>query len=85
MEDVDSILGDPDAVLVDVVVAVPPNVVPLLDHQGGETQARTGLQSLSLLNWWKLFHLLSNDSTRETGSNNDQVILFLQPVQTPGI
>ena len=49
MEDVDSILGNPDAVLVDVVVAVPPNVLPLLDHQGGETQTRTGLQSLFLL------------------------------------
>ena len=50
MEDVDPILGDSDAVLVDVVVAVPPNVLPLVDHQGGETEARTGLKFPSLLN-----------------------------------
>ena len=44
VEDVDPILGNPDAVLVDVVVAVPPDVLPLVDHQRGETQARAGLQ-----------------------------------------
>lgn len=38
MENVDPVLGHPDAVLVDVVVAVPPDVVPLVNHQGGETQ-----------------------------------------------
>ena len=43
VEDVDPILGNPDAVLVDVVVAVPADVGALVDHQRGQTQAGTGL------------------------------------------
>ena len=43
VEDVDSILWDADPVFVDVVVAVPADVGPLVDHQRGETQAGTGL------------------------------------------
>ena len=39
----DSILGDADPVFVDVVVAVPADVGPLVDHQRGETQAGAGL------------------------------------------
>ena len=43
MENVDSILGDADPVLVDVVVAVPADVRALVDHKRGQTQAGTGL------------------------------------------
>ena len=43
VEDVDSVLGDADPVFVDVVVAVPPDVGPLVEHQRGQTQAGTGL------------------------------------------
>ena len=48
VEDVDPVLGNSDAVLVDVVVAVPSNVVSLVNHQGGETQTSAGLLSITM-------------------------------------
>ena len=81
---------------VDVVVAVPADVGALVDHQRGETQAGAGLlwdlkfkrnlkrkQYRTQNKVKNCVHLLSNNRTGKAGTNNHQVVLFFQPVETP--
>ena len=68
VEDVDTVERDPDAVLVNVVVAVSPDVIPLVYDEGGETQLTAGP--------------LRYDGSGEAGTHHYQVVLLLQTVDT---
>ena len=68
VEDVDPVERDPDPVLVNVVVAVAPYVIPLVYDEGGEAQLTAGP--------------LCYDGPGEAGPHHDQVVLVLQTVDS---
>ena len=68
VEDVHSVQRDPDPVPVDVVVAVAPDMIPLVYDEGGEAELTAGP--------------LSDDSPGEASPHHYQVVLSLQTVNT---
>ena len=67
VEEVDAVLGHPEAVLVDEIVAVAADVVALVDDQGLQAEL--------------LAAALGEDAPADAGADDDHVVLVREPVK----